>query len=100
MSRPTSRSAIVSRMLDSQLAPGPVPPGKAVNAAFVAAALEATGVSQSELARRLGAAFTTVNRWVNGHATISRARWMEVTQALGLPLEWKPGDPVPPSAPV
>lgn len=82
-------------MLDGQLSPGPVPPAKVVDRGVLIAALEATGVSQSELARRLGGAFSTVNKWVNGKAALSRARWMEVTQHLGLPLDWKPGDPVP-----
>lgn len=62
---------------------------------LVAAALAATDVSQATLARRLDVSFQTVNRWVNGHAPVTRLSWLAVTQALGLPASWEPGDPVP-----
>ena len=61
----------------------------------VVAALAATNVSQATLARRLDVSFQTVNRWVNGHAPITKLSWLAVTQALGLPAAWTPGDHVP-----
>lgn len=56
----------------------------------VIAALAATGVSQAELARRLALNQTTVNRWCNGRAVVSKMAWLAVTQALGLPADWQP----------
>ncbi len=68
---------------------------------FLLAALAETKpkVSQATLARRLDVSFQTVNRWVNGHAPITRLSWLAITQAMGLPGSWKPGDPAPGEAP-
>jgi plasmid maintenance system antidote protein VapI len=62
-------------------------------------ALDSTGVSQATLARRLDVSFQTVNRWVNGHAPITRLSWLAITQALGLPATWTPAPKAPPSDP-
>lgn len=62
---------------------------------MLTAALAATEVSQATLARLLDVSFQTVNRWVNGHAPITRLSWLAITHALGLPSTWKPGDPLP-----
>jgi transcriptional regulator with XRE-family HTH domain len=67
-----------------------VPPEFTEPGSRVIAALAATGVSQAELARRLGLNQTTVNRWCRGHAVVSRMAWLAVTQALGLPADWQP----------
>jgi transcriptional regulator with XRE-family HTH domain len=73
----------------------PTPPESREDAARVIAALAAAGVSQAELARRLGLNQTTVNRWCKGVAPVSRMAWLAMTQALGLPATWEPGQPGP-----
>jgi hypothetical protein len=59
-------------------------------------ALAATSVSQSALARRLDVSFQTVNRWVNGHAPITRLTWFGCLFALRLPHDWTPQAETPP----
>lgn len=66
------------------------PPESTEPGARVVAALAATRVSQAELARRLALSQTTVNRWCRGLAPVSRMAWLAVTQALGLPADWRP----------
>jgi hypothetical protein len=79
--------------------PPPLPPEERVSSAHLLAALAAAPrdpetpdeeVSQSELGRRLGMTFQTVNRWCNGHTPLSKARWYAVLAALRLPSDWKP----------
>lgn len=59
-------------------------------AEHLVAALDAAGVSQSELARRLWTTQGTVNRWCRGKAPITRLVWLACLHALGLPVEWEP----------
>jgi transcriptional regulator with XRE-family HTH domain len=73
-----------------------VSPDDVVPAEWLAAALAVTGVSQSELARRIGAAAGTINRYKQGRLAISMRTWFALTHALGLPSEWQP--PTPPVA--
>lgn len=67
-----------------------VSPDDVVPAAWLAAALEVTGVSQSELARRIGAAAGTINRYKQGKLAISMRTWFALTHALGLAADWQP----------
>lgn len=83
---------MIALMLDAL--PPPVPSDERVPPAHLIAALRAVGVSQSELARRLGLTVVSVNRWVKAKATFSRSRWIAVLSVLGLPAGWQPGDPV------
>jgi transcriptional regulator with XRE-family HTH domain len=48
------------------------------------ALLAMAGVSQMELARRLGVDGRSVRRWVSGERGISDARREEIEQAVGL----------------
>lgn len=75
--------------------PGPIPIAREVPREHLAAALRQTDVTLSELARRLSCAFSTVSRWMNGHAAIGRGRWLEILEALGLPADWQPSDSKP-----
>ena len=63
------------------------------------AALRATGVNGSALARRLHVDVGTVSRWRTGKSQLSRARFVAVLAVLGLPLDWRPpadgGAPTP-----
>lgn len=79
---------MIARMLDS--VPAPVPADERVPASHLIAALGATGVSQSELARRVGLTVVTVNRWARGKTVFSRSRWIAVLSVLGLPKDWEP----------
>lgn len=74
----------------------PIPETSHADGADVLAAITITGVSQSELARRLGVTVVSVNRWCRGKTGLNTSRWLHVLQALGLPKDWKPGDPAPP----
>jgi transcriptional regulator with XRE-family HTH domain len=56
-------------------------------------ALRVTGMSQSELARRLGLTVVAVNRWCRGKAPVSQSRWIAVASVLGLPSDWQPPTP-------
>lgn len=60
--------------------------------------MEAANVSSAALARRLDVDDTTVYRWRKGMVQINRMPWLAITQALGLPADWMPGDPVPPAS--
>jgi len=75
-------------MLD--LVPAPLPPEDRVPAARLVAALASTGMSQSELARRLGLTVVAVNRWCRGKAPISTSRWIAAAAVMGLPSDWQP----------
>jgi hypothetical protein len=62
-------------------------------------ALKHVGMSQSDLMKRLGVSWPTVNDWARAKAKISWARWLSIVHACGLPPEWEPegGDaPLPP----
>lgn len=76
-----------------------VSPDDVVPAPWLVAALEQTGVSQSELARRIGSAAGTINRYKMDKLAISRRTWLALTQALGLPADWTPPPPTPTSTP-
>ena len=83
-------TAIVSEMTRA------VSPEDKVPAERLVAALTATKVSQSELARRMGAAAGTINRYANNKLDISPRTWLAISQALGLPADWQPPPPAPP----
>lgn len=70
-----------------------------VSGAWLAAALDATGVSAAELSRRLELDDSTIYRWKTGRTPMQRVYWLAATQALDLPADWEPGDPVLDSAP-
>lgn len=76
------------RMLD--IVPAPMPPEERVPAARLNAALAASGMSQSELARRLGLTVVAVNRWCRGKAPISTSRWIAAASVMGLSADWQP----------
>lgn len=78
-------------MLDS--VPAPMSADDRVPARRLEAALAFTGMSQSELARRLGLTVVAVNRWCRGKAPISQSRWIAVASVLGLPADWTPPAP-------
>jgi transcriptional regulator with XRE-family HTH domain len=75
-------------MLD--LVPAPLAPEDQVPAVRLTGALEASGMSQSELARRLGVTQGTVNRWCRGKAPISMRSWIAAAAVMGLPASWEP----------
>ena len=75
-------------MLD--LVPAPLHPEDRVPAVRLVAALAASGMSQSELARRLGLTVVAVNRWCRGKAPISASRWIACASVMGLPADWEP----------
>lgn len=54
------------------------------------AALLHTKIGQSELARRIQVTQQTMNRWCRGHLPISRGRYLECLEGLGLPMDWEP----------
>lgn len=70
--------------------PPPISHEYRIPAAHLVAALEASGVSQSELARRLNVTQGTVNRWARNKAPISISRWIAILSACGLPAAWAP----------
>lgn len=43
-----------------------------------------------ELAEKVGVDVGTMSRWRRGAVPLSRARWLAITAALGLPIDWKP----------
>ena len=53
----------------------------------IARAREDLGITQTELARRLGLSRTAVYNWEHGETTPSANRLREVARALGLDLE-------------
>lgn len=75
--------------------PPPVPPEDQVPKEHLKAALDARGMRQTQLADRLELTPLTVNRWLHGRAAFSKSRWKAALLVLGLPPDWKPGDPVP-----
>jgi DNA-binding transcriptional regulator YdaS (Cro superfamily) len=70
--------------------PPPIDPEDIIPAVWVELALVASGLTQAELARRLGMSTTTMNRWVRGRAPISKGRWVSVKAVLRLPADWQP----------
>lgn len=72
--------------------------GTVIDPDWLVAAIEATGTTSAALARRLEVDGTTLYRWRKHQAPITRVIWLAITQALGLPADWKPGDPVPAKA--
>ena len=48
---------------------------------------EKLGLSQEELAKRLGASFSTINRWEQGHTKISRKYLLSLVEALFIHIE-------------
>lgn len=69
--------------------------GTLIDPAWLAGALDACGTTSAALARKLEVDGTTLYRWRKGQAPITRVIWLAITQALGLPASWEPGDPVP-----
>jgi DNA-binding XRE family transcriptional regulator len=59
-------------------------------ASLLLAALDATGVSQTDLMKKLDVSWTTVSRWANAHSPISWARWVSICSVLHLPTSWEP----------
>ena len=53
----------------------------------IARAREGLGITQTELARRLGLSRTAIYNWERGETTPSANRLREVARALGLDLE-------------
>lgn len=74
----------------SPMSPTPFAPERVVPPEWVEAALAASGVSQSEVARRLEVTQGTVNRWARGKAPVSWSRWLAILAALDLPQRWTP----------
>jgi transcriptional regulator with XRE-family HTH domain len=72
-----------------------ISPTDKIPAARLVAALAATSTSQSELARRMGSAAGTINRYCNDKLDISPRTWLAISQALGLPADWQPTPPPP-----
>lgn len=70
--------------------PAPMAPEDQVPASRLNGALAASGMSQSELARRLGVTQGTVNRWCRGKAPISVRSWIAAAAVMGLPADWEP----------
>ena len=48
--------------------------------------LEQSGMSQAEIARRIGVAHTTVGRWLSGEYDLSQKRINEIGALVGLRL--------------
>lgn len=68
-------------------------------AARLNAALTHKGMSQSNLMRRLGVSWPTVNNWSTGKTPISWARWLQICHAIQLEVDWRPPPPPPPPEP-
>lgn len=79
------------RMIDFM--PAPMQPDDQVPTMRLNGALAASGVSQSELARRLGVTQGTVNRWCRGKAPISVRSWIAAAAVMGLSPDWEPLQP-------
>jgi hypothetical protein len=61
---------------------------------WVTALLEARAINEDDLAFLTRRRVATIYRWKrNGIDYIS---WVGVLALLGMPLEWRPGEPVPP----
>jgi len=68
------------------------PPAKlAPRGAFLVAARKAAGLTQAELAARLGKSQTLVSLAERGRVWTGEAYRSQVLDALGLPRAWKPG---------
>lgn len=50
--------------------------------------LESAGVNQSQAMRKLGTAYTTVTKWVNGKGTPSIANIVPLAELGGVHIEW------------
>ena len=50
--------------------------------------LTITGVERGELARHLGVAVPTVNRWLNGISTPNVYQFREIAHFFGMPYDW------------
>jgi ribosome-binding protein aMBF1 (putative translation factor) len=53
------------------------------------AAFRASGMTQLELAQKVGTSESHVNRWVKGHITPSRVYRKLIERALEAGIEWK-----------
>lgn len=70
--------------------PAPLAPEDRVPSARLLAALAAVGMTQTELAKRLGLTVVAVNRWCRGRSPISMSRWIAAASVMGLPADWQP----------
>jgi transcriptional regulator with XRE-family HTH domain len=68
-------------------------------AAWLRAALKASGHQQGELADLLDLTTQTLSAWANGHAEIDWSRRMSILAALGLSQTWEPPGPLPAPTP-
>lgn len=59
--------------------------------------LSASGMERGELARHLGVAVPTVNRWLNGISTPNVYQFREISRLFCLPYDWflKDGGNIP-----
>ena len=59
--------------------------------------LTITGVERGELARHLGVAVPTVNRWLNGISVPNVYQFRELAHFFGMPYDWflEDGDSIP-----
>jgi transcriptional regulator with XRE-family HTH domain len=68
---------------------------RSVDADHVRAARLARGITQAELAHLLDVTVMTVSRRETGASPVWWEIWLGTAAALGLPIDWKPGDQAP-----
>lgn len=78
--------------------PVPVRDRRLVDPEKVRAARLARGITQAELAQILDVTVMTVSRRETGSSPTTWEIWLGTAMALGLPADWKVGDPTPTSA--
>ena len=64
--------------------------------AWVVAARATRGLSQEALAHRIDVSPQTISKREREVMKTPWENWAGMLHALGLPLSWEPGDPVPP----
>lgn len=64
---------------------------------WVLAARKSRGLGQEALARRLDVSPQTISKRERGAQKTPWENWVGILHALGLPISWEPGDPVPAS---
>ena len=67
----------------------------AVEPSVVRAARLSVGLTQQELAERLGVHSQTVSDRERGVQAVSKETWLAIVSALGLPMDWRPEGPAP-----
>lgn len=66
-----------------------------IDPAWLRAARDAAAITQDELAKRLDIGFATVSNRETGAYKVYLETYLAVLNACGLPMGWKPGDPIP-----